>query len=262
VPASKVSIQLWTFAGYFGFGTDEAAQAKHEEVLRRLSEMGYRNVEPFTLSGWSAEEYAALLKEYGLKASARHVNVGTPTAPADIEQILEDNRTLGSRTSAQEGRRTWPPRPSGSPTPSTSTRSASKRARSARRSWCTTTAGSSPTSSATGPPTASSCSTPTRGTSCSSSTSTGRPSAARPVELVEQYGNRIRLFHVKDLNPTMSNRIEIVGRGSIDFPEIFATGGGSTRYFVVEHDPRFTDPSFDPFVAAQEGFAYLDCVTY
>ncbi len=39
VPASKVSIQLWTFAGYFGFGTDEAAQAKHEEVLRRLSEM-------------------------------------------------------------------------------------------------------------------------------------------------------------------------------------------------------------------------------
>ena len=57
--------------------------------------MGYRNVEPFTLSGLTAEEYRALLDKYGLKASARHVDVGTPENPADIEQILADNRTLG-----------------------------------------------------------------------------------------------------------------------------------------------------------------------
>ena len=57
--------------------------------------MGYRNVEPFTLSGLSAEEYRALLDKYGLKASARHVNVGTPENPADIEPILEENRILG-----------------------------------------------------------------------------------------------------------------------------------------------------------------------
>ena len=95
VPVSKISIQLWTFAEYVGFGTDPATIARLEEVLSRLSDMGYRNVEPFTLSGLSAEDYRALLDKYGLNASARHVNVGTPEDPADIEAILEENRILG-----------------------------------------------------------------------------------------------------------------------------------------------------------------------
>ena len=73
VPVSKISVQLWTFAEYIGFGTDPATIERTEEVFRRLSEMGYRNVEPFTLSGLTAEEYRALLDKYGLKASARHV---------------------------------------------------------------------------------------------------------------------------------------------------------------------------------------------
>src|SRR5687768_341522 len=89
VPTSKISIQLWTFAEYIGFGTDAATIARTEEVLRRLSEMGYRNVEPFTLSGLSAEDYRALLDKYGLKASARHVGIGTPEDPVDIGPILE-----------------------------------------------------------------------------------------------------------------------------------------------------------------------------
>jgi hypothetical protein len=64
-------------------------------VFQRLSAMGYRNVEPFTLSGLSAADYRALLDQYGLKASARHGDVGTPANPADIDQISADNRTLG-----------------------------------------------------------------------------------------------------------------------------------------------------------------------
>ena len=95
VPTSKISIQLWTFAEYIGFGEDPATIARTEEVLGALSEMGYRNVEPFTLSGLSAEEYRALLDKYGLKAPARHVNVGTPEDPADIDAIIEENRILG-----------------------------------------------------------------------------------------------------------------------------------------------------------------------
>ena len=95
VPDGKISIQLWTFAEYVGFGTDPATIARLEEVLSRLSDMGYRNVEPFTLSGLSAEEYRALLDRYGLKASGRHVNVGTPESPVDFQQILDENRTLG-----------------------------------------------------------------------------------------------------------------------------------------------------------------------
>jgi sugar phosphate isomerase/epimerase len=86
---------LWTFAEYVGFGSDAATQARLEEVLRRLSQMGYRNVEPFSLNGLTAEQYRALLQKYGLKASSRHVNVGTPTAPVNFEQILAENKTLG-----------------------------------------------------------------------------------------------------------------------------------------------------------------------
>ena len=95
VPVSKISIQLWTFAEYIGFGTDAATIARTREVFDALSDMGYRNVEPFTLSGLSAEDYRALLDKYGLKASARHVDIGTPEDPADIDQIIADNRTLG-----------------------------------------------------------------------------------------------------------------------------------------------------------------------
>ena len=84
-----------------------------------------------------------------------------------------------------------------------------------------------------------------------------------PVQLLERYGNRIQLFHVKDMAAgTFPGRIEIVGEGIIDFPRIFAASKGPVRYYVVEHDPRFGDPTFDPFEAAQKGFDYLDCVTY
>jgi sugar phosphate isomerase/epimerase len=50
---------------------------------------------------------------------------------------------------------------------------------------------------------------------------------ANPVELLERYGNRIQLFHVKDMAVgTFPGRIEIVGEGIIDFPEIFAASKG------------------------------------
>ena len=81
--------------------------------------------------------------------------------------------------------------------------------------------------------------------------------------MLERYGNRIQLFHVKDMAAgPFPGPIEIVGEGIIDFPAIFAASKGPMRYYVVEHDPRFGDPTFDPFEAAQKGFDYLRCVTY
>jgi sugar phosphate isomerase/epimerase len=86
---------------------------------------------------------------------------------------------------------------------------------------------------------------------------------ANPVQLHERYGNRIQLFHVKDMAAgAFPGRIEIVGERIIDFPEIFAASKGPVRYYVVEHDPRFGDPTFNPFEAAEKGFNYLDCVTF
>ncbi|MGR6963952.1 sugar phosphate isomerase/epimerase family protein [Geodermatophilus sp. URMC 61] len=264
IPASKVSIQLWTFAEYIGLGSDAATQARHEEVLRRLSEMGYRNVEPFTLSGFTAEQYAALLREYRLKASGRHVDVGAPESPVDITPILEENRILGigyfgsgstPRTYTTEAQ--WTAYAQYLDTLGAQARTAGQTLMTHNHNWEFAALGDGRTGfeilmQHTEP----------RNVVFQLDLYWATFAGADPVQLVEEYGDRIQLFHVKDLNPTLDDRIEIVGRGSIDFPAVFAAAGGSTRYFVVEHDPRFGDPTFDPFEAAREGFAYLTCTSY
>ncbi|MGY1846410.1 MULTISPECIES: sugar phosphate isomerase/epimerase family protein [unclassified Blastococcus] len=262
VPASKVSVQLWTFAEYIGFGTDAATQARHEEVLRRLSEMGYRNVEPFTLSGMTAEQYADLLREYRLKASGRHVGVGTHAEPADIAQILEENRVLGVRYFGSGG------------TPQLTTEAewiayaeyldaVGAQARQAGQ-WLMVHNHNWEFETTFGDRSAFDIlmeHTERRHVVSQLDLYWAVFAGADPIEIIEEYGNRVRLFHVKDLNEELDRRIEIVGRGDIDFAPIFRVAGGSTRYFVVEHDPRFGDPTFDPFEAAREGFAYLTCST-
>ena len=88
---------------------------------------------------------------------------------------------------------------------------------------------------------------------------------ADPVKVLKRYGKRIQLFHVKDMAAgPFPGPIEIVGEGIIDFPKIFRTAKKTSdiRYYVVEHDPRFGDPTFDPFEAAEKGFDYLDRVKF
>ena len=270
VPNSKISIQLWTFAEYIGFGTDAATIARTEEVFRRLSEMGYRNVEPFTLSGLSAEEYRALLDKYGLSASARHVNVGTPESPVDFDQILADNKTLGIK---YFGSGSTPIFPLVYTTEAEWVAYAEylnelgERARQAGQTLMVHNhdiefevafgdqtgfdilmANTDPKNVAF---------------QLDIYWATNGGGLDKPVDVLERYGNRIQLFHVKDMAAgPFPGRIEIVGEGIIDFPEVFAASQGPVRYYVVEHDPRFGDPTFDPFEAAQKGFDYLDCVTY
>jgi sugar phosphate isomerase/epimerase len=266
VPVSKISVQLWTFAEYVGFGTDAGTIARLEEVLRRLSEMGYRNVEPFTLSGLSAEEYRALLDKYGLKASARHVNVGTPQAPVDFQQLLDENRTLGIKYFGSGG------------TPNYATEAEwiayaeylNELGAQARQQGQTLMVHNHDWEfeRVFGDRTAFDILmeyTDRRNVVFQLDLywATNGGGLDNPVEVLERYGNRIQLFHVKDMAAgPFPGRIEIVGEGIIDFPEIFAASKGPVRYYVVEHDPRFGDPTFDPFEAAEKGFNYLDCVTY
>jgi sugar phosphate isomerase/epimerase len=262
VPTSKISIQLWTFAEYIGFGTDAATIARTEEVFRRLSEMGYRNVEPFTLSGLTAEQYRALLDEYGLKASARHVNVGTPEAPVDLSQILADNRTLGikyfgsgatPRTYTTEAQ--WIAYAEYLNELGEQARQAGQRLMVHNHHW--------EFEQVFGDQTAYDilmANTDPRNVFFQLDLSWVTRGGGDPIEVLETYGKRIDLFHVKDMWAS-DRRIEIVGRGIIDFPTIFAAANG-IRYYVVEHDPRFGDPTFDPFEAAEVGFDYLDNVRF
>ena len=77
----EISIQLWNFAAYVGFGTDAATQARAEEVLRRLSEIGYRNVEPFTFNGRTAAQFKACSTSTTSRRRHATVTSRSPTSP-------------------------------------------------------------------------------------------------------------------------------------------------------------------------------------
>ena len=270
VPVSKISIQLWTFAEYVGFGTDAATIARLETVLSSLSEMGYRNVEPFTLSGLSAEDYRALLDKYGLKASARHVDVGTPENPADIEQILADNKTLGIQYFGSGSTPIFPLVYTTEAQWIAYAEYLDELGALARQQGQTLMVHNHDIEfeEVFGDQTVFDilmANTDPRNVVFQLDLywATNGGGLDNPIDVLERYGNRIQLFHVKDMAAgPFPGRIEIVGEGVIDFPAIFAAAGGSIRYYVVEHDPRFGDPTFDPFEAAQKGFDYLNCVTF
>lgn len=263
IPTSKISVQLWTFADYIGFEDDAAAQGRLEEVLSELSEMGYRNVEPFSLSGLTAEQFRALLDEYGLKAPARHVDVGTPAEPSDIGQILEDNRVLGVKYFGSGGTPNDPDDPYTEAEWIAYAQYLNAVGEQARKAGQTLMVHNHNWEFETtfGDRTAYDilmAYTEPKNVVFQLDLYWVSYAGVDPLDVIEQYGNRIRLFHVKDMRAS-DRRIEIVGEGIIDFPTIFAAAGGSIRYYVVEHDPRFDDPTFDPFEAAEEGFEYLTC---
>ncbi len=263
VPDSKISVQLWTFAEYINFGNDVQ---RTEEVFRRLSEMGYRNVEPFSLGeNLTAEQYRALLDKYGLKASARHVDVGTPERPANIDQIIADNKTLGIKYFGSGSTPIFPPIYTTEAQWVAYAKYLDRVGEAARKSGQTLMVHNHDIEFETvfGGRTVFDilmANTDPRNVVFQLDLywAANGGGMENPLEVIERYGNRIKLFHVKDMAAgPFPGRIEIVGEGIIDFPAIFAAAGGSTKYYVVEHDPRFGDPTFNPFEAAQKGFDYL-----
>ena len=271
VPVSKISVQLWTFAEYIGFGTDAATIARTEEVFGRLSEMGYRNVEPFTLSGLSAEEYRALLDKYDLKASARHVNVGTPEIPVDFDQVLAENKVLGIQYFGSGSTPIFPLIYSTEAEWVAYAQYLNELGARARQAGQTLMVHNHDVEfeEVFGGQTVFDilmANTDPKNVVFQMDIywAANGGGLDNPVNVLERYGNRIQLFHVKDMAAaaTFPGPIEIVGEGIIDFPEVFAASKGPVRYYVVEHDPRFGDPTFDPFEAAQKGFDYLECVTF
>jgi sugar phosphate isomerase/epimerase len=270
VPVNKISIQLWTFAEYVGFGTDAATIARLEEVLSSLSEMGYRNVEPFTLSGLSAEDYRALLDKYGLKASARHVNVGTPESPVDFQQILDENKTLGIQFFGSGSTPIFPLIYTTEAEWIAYAEYLNELGAVARQQGQTLMVHNHDIEFETVFGDRTVFDILMQYTEPKNVVfqvdlywATNGGGLDNPLDVIERYGDRIQLFHVKDMAAgPFPGRIEIVGEGIIDFPEIFAATQGPVRYYVVEHDPRFGDPTFDPFEAAQKGFDYLNCVNF
>ena len=66
-----------------------------------------------------------------------------------------------------------------------------------------------------------------------------------PVALIRQYGARVPLLHMKDLAASEAREMTTVGAGVMPWPEILAAGqDAGVEWYVVEHD-RPTDPLGD-----------------
>ena len=238
---------------YIGFGTDAATIERTADVFAALSEMGYRNVEPFTLSGLRRGSTAhcststASRRRRATWTSARRRT--PPTSTRSSRTTARSGSSTSARAPPPTSRRSTRPRRSGSPTPSTWTPSVSGLARRVRRSWSTTTTGSSRTIFGD-----------TRRTrSCWRTPSEERRLPVRPVlgayggapgiavDLVERYGKRVQLFHVKDMAAgPFPGRIEIVGKGGIDFPALVAAAEAPVRLLRRRARPALRRPLLRP----------------
>jgi sugar phosphate isomerase/epimerase len=271
IPDSQISVQLWTFASFLLFGDDEATQQRVEEVMAGLSEMGYRNIEPYSLHGYTAEEYRALAKSYGLKIPSRH----GPTDEATWDQTLADSKALGQKFTGSGG--------SAAPgigsledtleTAATLNRLGQRSVRNGtgkifvhnhqgefRTTYVDPSDGETKTAWQILVE-----NTERRYVSFQVDVLWAMDGGADPVELLEQYPHRIDLLHIKDginvADPADATPVPL-GQGEMDFEPILRAAKGKVRYYVYEQDPPFGDPTYDPFASAQAGIDFLDCVRF
>jgi sugar phosphate isomerase/epimerase len=267
----EISIQLWNFAAYVGFGTDPATQARLEEVLRRLSEIGYRRVEPFTFNGLTAAQFKALLDRYDLKAPSRHGDVSI----TNFAGTLADSKTLRQKFVGSGGFPT-PGIGSYEHTLATAIVMNELGRRSVRNGtgkfyghnhqqefrtrYVDPTTGE--TKSAwqilvenTDP----------RYVTFQLDVLWATDGGADPVDLLRRFGRRIFSLHVKDgtgvADPANATPVPM-GQGEMVFEPILRAAERHVKYYIYEQDPPFGDPSFDPFASAQAGFDYLDRVQF
>jgi sugar phosphate isomerase/epimerase len=278
VPTSKISIQLYTFNRYIERGIDtqpgapgpEATRAERlEYVLAFLSEAGYRNIEPYSFHGLTAEQFDALAEKYGLNVPSRHMS--TNEATWDVN--LRDAKLLGQSWTGSGGFAA-----PGIGSYENTLATAATLNRLGERSVKNGTGpifGHNHTSEFTtkyndvqGDGTLKSAwqilyeNTDPRWVVFQLDVGWAVSAGEDPVALVERFGDRIELFHVKDIvdigKPTQ--RQTTVGQGEVDWAALFAASQGQIRQYVIEQDPPAG--AFDPFAFAAESFEYVDCLRF
>jgi sugar phosphate isomerase/epimerase len=272
IPKDKISVQLWNFAAYIGFGSEPENQQRLEETLAGLSEIGYRNVEPFSFNGLTAAEFKALADKYDLKVPSRHGN----TSEANWDTHLADAKTLGQKFVGSGG---FAAPGIGSYEDTLATAETMNRLgrRSVRNgtgrifghnhqqefrtmypdpetgelksAWQIIVENTNP-----------------RWVAFQVDVLWATDGGADPVELLTQYPDRIKLLHIKDginvADPANATPVPL-GQGEMVFePILRAAHDAGVRYYVYEQDPPFGDPTFDPFASAQAGWDYLSTVRF
>jgi sugar phosphate isomerase/epimerase len=278
VPAGKISIQLYTFNRYTDLGEradeapagapgPEATRAERLEfVLAYLSEVGYRNIEPYSFHGLTAAEFDALADKYGLKVPSRHMSTNEATWDANLADAkLLGQHWTGSGGFASPGMNTYE---NVLATADTMNRLGKRSVKNGTgRIFGHNHAGEFETTfvDSQGDGTRKSAwqilveNTDPRYVDMQLDVGWAVVGDQDPAQVIEQFGDRIELLHVKDIidigQPT--ERQTTVGQGEVDWAGVFAASQGHVRQYVVEQDPPV-----EPFSFAEESFEYVDCLVY
>jgi sugar phosphate isomerase/epimerase len=272
VPASKISIQLWTFNRYIDSAqgapppgeTVGATRADRlEQVLRFLSEVGYRNIEPFSFHGLTVQQFDALAEQYGLKVPSRHMS----TSEATWDANLADAKLLGQHWTGSGGFAS-----PGTNSYANTLATAATMNRLGERSKKNGTgkifghnhAGEFTTRYVDDGELKSAWqilveNTDPRWVTFQLDVGWATIGGEDPVQLIEQFGDRIELLHVKDVigAGTPQQRQTTIGQGDVDWAAVFAASQGKVRQYVIEQDPPV-----EPFSFAAESFRYVDCLVF
>jgi sugar phosphate isomerase/epimerase len=276
VPANKISIQLWTFNRYIEAGEraaeapagapgPEATRAERLEfVFAFLSDVGYRNIEPYSFHGLTVEQFRALADEYGLAVPSRHMSTNEATWDAN----LADAKLLGQHWTGSGG---FASPGTGSYANTLATAETMNRLgeRSVKngtgrifghnhdgefRTRYVDTQGDGTLKSAwqilvenTDP----------RWVDFQLDVGWATIGGEDPVALIEEFGDRIALLHVKDVADIASRTQTTVGQGIVDWAGVFAAAQGHVKQYVIEQDPPV-----EPFSFAAESFEYVDCLVF
>ena len=276
VPASKISVQLYTFNRYIDFGEraaeapagapgPEATRAERLEfVFAFLSDVGFRNVEPFSFHGLTAEQFKALADKYGLAVPSRHMS----TSEATWDANLADAKLLGQHWTGSGG---FASPGTGSyentlATAATMNRLGERSVQNGTgrifghnhdgefRTRYVDTQGDGTLKSAwqilvenTDP----------RWVDFQLDVGWATIGGEDPAALIEQFGDRIALLHVKDVADIATRTQTTVGQGIVDWAAVFRAAQGHVKQYVIEQDPPV-----EPFSFAAESFEYVDCLVY
>lgn len=260
VPASKISIQLFS---YFGW----QRQVGTEAVLAELAEIGYRNVEPFgaTYEGRTAEEFSALLKEYKLKAPTSHGSTNEASFDATLDYAKEiGQKYVGSGGFASPGIRSYEDTLA---TAETMNRLGELSVKNGTGKLFGHNHQSEFTTTYVDPQTGETKSawqilvenTDPRYVTFQLDVLWAADAGMDVVDLIERYGKRIELLHIKDglLNGSARAIPTDVGEGEIEWGPILDAAQGKVKYYVVERDGAPADAEF-----ARDSFEFLTCFTY
>jgi sugar phosphate isomerase/epimerase len=278
VQAGKISVQLYTFNRYIERGIDTqpgapgpaASRAERlEYVLAFLSGVGFRNVEPYSFHGLSAAEFDALAQRYGLKVPSRHMS----TREADWDKNIADAKLLGQRWTGSGG---FASPGTGSYANTLATAATLDRlGERSRKNGTGNVFGHNHSGEfeqlyvdAEGDGTLKSAwqimveHTDPRYVSYQLDVGWAVIGGQDPVALMQRFGDRIELFHVKDVADIggPDEHQVTVGQGEVDWASLFAAAQGKVQQYVIEQDP----PSgpFDPFAFSRQSFEYVDCLTF